>query len=187
MATLAPATGSNNKKFVCRPIFLMPAGVIVVAPLVPSWILMWLLCGAIFFALKWATFTRYLNNEIQPDWQRAAGYLFAWPGMNPAEFFALPSQLDKPVFGKWLTALGNTLLGALLIWGVARLIPPQQELAVGWVGMIGLIFLLHFGSFHLLALIWQSNGIYARALMHFPTASRSLADFWGAPLESSFS
>ncbi len=50
----------------------------------------------------------------------------------------------------------------------------------GWVGMLGLILLLHFGSFEVIALIWQSFGVEARPIMSAPLRSTSLAEFWGS-------
>ena len=48
----------------------------------------------------------------------------------------------------------------------------------GWIGMAGLIFILHFGFFHLAALAWQRAGVQAAPIMHAPVLARSLRDFW---------
>jgi alginate O-acetyltransferase complex protein AlgI len=45
--------------------------------------------------------------------------------------------------------------------------------------MLGLVLLLHFGIFRLLALFWQSLGMNAVPIMSAPLASASLGEFWG--------
>jgi alginate O-acetyltransferase complex protein AlgI len=45
--------------------------------------------------------------------------------------------------------------------------------------MLGLILLLHFGTFHLIALFWQAMGVDAQPIMAKPILSQSLAEFWG--------
>ena len=43
----------------------------------------------------------------------------------------------------------KTFLGATLIWVVARTESAVNPLLAGWLGMVGLIFVLHFGTFQL--------------------------------------
>jgi D-alanyl-lipoteichoic acid acyltransferase DltB (MBOAT superfamily) len=45
--------------------------------------------------------------------------------------------------------------------------------------MLGLILLLHFGTFQLVALLWQSLGVKAESIMSSPLRSTSLGEFWG--------
>jgi alginate O-acetyltransferase complex protein AlgI len=47
------------------------------------------------------------------------------------------------------------------------------------MGLIGIIFILHFGIFHLLALFLQKAGLQVRPVMRNPIAATSLAEFWG--------
>jgi hypothetical protein len=62
---------------------------------------------------------------------------------------------------------------------IARRVPQTQALLRGWIGLFGLIFLLHFGSFHLIALFWQACGIAAQPIMSKPILSKTLSEFWG--------
>ncbi|MGA7381409.1 MAG: MBOAT family protein [Terriglobales bacterium] len=45
--------------------------------------------------------------------------------------------------------------------------------------MLGLILLLHFGTFQMVALLWQSLGVKAEPIMSAPLRSTSLGEFWG--------
>jgi Membrane bound O-acyl transferase family len=49
----------------------------------------------------------------------------------------------------------------------------------GWVGLLGLVLLLHFGSFEIVALGWQALGVRAEPIMQAPAFSHSLSEFWG--------
>jgi len=77
---------------------------------------------------------------------------------------------------EWIWATGKLALGAGLFWWVAR--RADGDLLTGWIGMVGLIFILHFGGFHLLALGWQTLGVPAQPIMRNPAASVSLGEFW---------
>ena len=57
--------------------------------------------------------------------------------------------------------------------------PATLPLLRGWVGLLGLILLLHFGSFVLVALVWQEAGVKAQPIMQQPLSSHSLSEFWG--------
>ena len=45
--------------------------------------------------------------------------------------------------------------------------------------MAGLILLLHFGTFQIVALMWRAAGVNARPIMSAPLRATSLAEFWG--------
>jgi alginate O-acetyltransferase complex protein AlgI len=85
-----------------------------------------------------------------------------------------------------MVAALNTLIGAALIWGVARTAVPADPLLAGWLGMVGVILVLHFGTFHLLSLGWRTIGVNARPIMQNPLRSTSLAEFWGRRWNTAF-
>src|SRR6185295_1706450 len=87
---------------------------------------------------------------------------------------------------EWAAAGAKLLIGAVLFWGAARLVPANREILLGWIGMIGLILMLHFGSFHLLSCAWRAAGVDARPLMRRPLAAESLSDFWGRRWNTAF-
>ena len=85
---------------------------------------------------------------------------------------------------EWFFALTKLAAGILLFWGVARLV--QYPLLVGWIGMIGVVMILHFGLFHLLSCGWRTIGVDARPLMNWPLTSQSNSEFWGVRWNTAF-
>jgi hypothetical protein len=148
------------------------------AGMVP-WARMWLLTGAIMAGCKWLTWRRALAvTETMPCW-RSLGYLLAWPGMDAEAFFDIPIRPSAPSRAAWAQAVVKTLFGAVLVWGAVGQVFPWSSWAAGWIGLAGLTFLLHFGVFHVLALVWQRAGVGAEPIMRWPIAARSVGDFWG--------
>jgi hypothetical protein len=129
---------------------------------------MWMLAAGIFAACKWLTWRR-TAAPAAPSWRHVA-YLLAWPGLD-AKAFLDPGPLPsgrRPGPGEWTFALAKTALGAVLMWGVVRVVPEQLPILRGWVGMAGVIFLPHFGTFHLLSCAWRAAGVDAKPLMNWP-------------------
>jgi alginate O-acetyltransferase complex protein AlgI len=143
-----------------------------------AWLFMWALSFAIFAALKWMTWWTG-HKKVPASVGRSLAYLLAWPGMDAETFLDPRVRPDRPNLQEWLWATTKTALGIVLIWVIARRIPAEQSLLRGWIGLFGLIFLLHFGSFHLVALFWQVNGVNASPIMSSPILSKTLSEFWG--------
>jgi len=158
---------------------VLPLSVIVLTPEEwPRWVFMWLLAFALYVGSKWLTWRRS-PVEGASNW-RQAGYLFGWMGLDAKAFLnPIPIlQSQRPTSREWILAVAKTILGASLIWGVVRAIPDEYQLFTGWVGMIGIILLLHFGIFHLISCTWRAVGINARPIMNAPLASTSVSEFW---------
>lgn len=160
------------------PILILPATAVACRDRLPPWAFMWILSFAIYLGLKWLTWWQSRSRIAHPAW-RSVTYLLAWPGMDADAFLDLKQRPSRPTLSDWLWATCETILGALLLWVAARMIPEELSLSRGWVGMVGLILLLHFGAFHLVALLWKSLGVEAEPIMSEPLRSTSLGEFWG--------
>lgn len=166
------------------PLVALPAMVaLLVSPAWPRWMFMWALALAIFAGCKWLTWRRTLVTGA-PRW-RHAGYLLAWPGLDAATFLG-GRAAAAPTPREWAGALTKSGLGAMLFWGLARLAPEDTPLLAGWIGMIGIALMLHFGAFHVLSCIWRRLGVDARPLMNHPLASASVSEFWGRRWNTAF-
>lgn len=142
------------------------------------WVLMCALSFAIYFSLKGLTWWRARSRIAHPAW-RSLAYLLAWPGMDADTFLDTTQRVPAPAASAWFWAAFETVLGATLLWIVARMAPPTQALLRGWIGMVGLVLVLHFGTFQLVALVWQWLGVKAECIMSAPLRSTSLSEFWG--------
>jgi hypothetical protein len=117
---------------------------------------------------------------------RALGYLLAWPGMDAEKFLDEKTVPAKPRGVEWAMAIVKTLFGVGLLWGITRTAFPAHPILGAWIGMTGLIFILHFGFFHVLSIVWRRAGVTARPLMQNPLLAGSLAEFWGRRWNTAF-
>lgn len=99
--------------------------------------------------------------------------------MDADSFLDAGENTRRLIVRDWLWAVFETLLGATLLWIVARGVPLEHPLVRGWIGMVGLILMLHFGTFQIIALFWQAVGVKASPIMSKPLRSTSLSEFWG--------
>ena len=141
---------------------------------ITPWLEMWLICFALFGVGKLAA----IGRAGGLTWADRARFLGLWVGMD-ARAFARPRPVtvDVPKPAEWSLTMGKIIFGAALTWGVARQVTPLHPLLAGWVGMTGLIFCLHFGMFHLLALVWRRFGVPVEPLMNHPYRAVNLAEF----------
>jgi Membrane bound O-acyl transferase family len=168
------------------PLAVLPLMAYVLRPVVPRWGFMWAMAFALYAGCKWMTYREAQIQGVAMDPGRRLGYLLAWPGMDAAAFFATANRVRPPSAGEWAGAALKTVLGAALTWAVARRLVPDHPLAAGWIGMTGLVFVLHFGTFDLLSLVWRSRGVDAVPLMRNPLRATSLAEFWGRRWNTAF-
>jgi hypothetical protein len=161
------------------PLVVLPLAVMVFRNALAPWVFMWLLAAAIFAGCKWETWWDARAAGLARDGRRSVAYLLLWPGMDAKEFFKPREERRRIQPREWLTAAAKTLTGAALILAGARVVSSGHVMAAGWLGMIGLVMFLHFGTFQLIALAWQSAGIHAKPIMQRPLESESLSELWG--------
>jgi alginate O-acetyltransferase complex protein AlgI len=168
------------------PLLVLPMATLALRSHVANWVFMWAMAFALYAGCKWLTYrkTRALGTEF--GCRHALGYLLGWVGMDPTPFSKPRVATPAPVQKEWLVAFMRVLLGISLIWGGVRLLYATSPVAAGWLGMFGVILLLHFGLFHLLALAWQSAGVPVKPLMRAPLRATSLGDFWGLRWNTGF-
>jgi hypothetical protein len=150
------------------------------------WVCMCALVLGLFFGAKWITVFRSCSSLKDLGPRRLAAYLLLWPGMDFRALCA-KSVVPTPAFWEWTFAAAKTLFGAALLWVGVPLFGPEHPLVIGWTGMIAIVFLVHFGAFHLLSLFWRAFGINARPIMRSPMAATSLSRFWGRSWNTAFS
>ena len=156
---------------------------LVVAKSLPPWAFMWVLAGSLFIGAKWVTIADLLAARAL-SLRRVAAYA-AWPGLNPIEFCRANAEHPQPK--EWFAALAKMFFGAVIVWGWIRHLPPGNPMLVGWTGLVGMAFVLHFGAFHLLSILWRAAGFNAQPLMRNPAAAASVASFWGGRWNRAFS
>ena len=168
------------------PLVVFPALSLSVRSSVSPWVFMGALEVGLYAGCKWLTFWQARSRIVTGDLRLHALYLIAWPGMDAEAFLSRTGEVSKPSSAEWIAASARTLLGVTLTWAIARVALPEQPLVAGLLGMFGLVFILHFGTFDLLSLAWRAIGIDARPVMRSPWRSTSLAEFWGRRWNTAF-
>jgi Membrane bound O-acyl transferase family len=161
------------------PLVALPGMAMLMQPRLPAWMFMWVMAASLYAGCKWITFRDACDRGIRGDRLRTLGYLLVWPGMDATTFLQPGDVVRRPQASEWIAAAFKTAFGVCLTWVVARTALPARPMLAGWIAMAGLIFILHFGTFHLLSLAWRACGVAAAPIMRNPLASTSLAEFWG--------
>ena len=189
--TCALRTDTAPPPFVSRTrwfaLATLPLLALATKPFLPAWVFMWLMAFAIFFGCKWLTLGNALERAGQLSPFRSFAYLFAWPGMEARRFLSpeLKHRLSRSaILHTTAIATGRIFVGLFLLFVIAR--QASQPLLAGWIGMVGLVLLLHFGFFHLLSAGWRALRVEALPLMNAPLRSTGVSEFWGQRWNAAF-
>ena len=186
------ATAPSPRRWSLEPLAHTPLAITLVCAVIvggwgsqlPDWGVMWLLALAVYASLKWLTFAEFVaQHKAMPlNWW---GYLLLWPGMNAFTFFELttPRKIGPVV---WTLIAAKLGFGGWLFFFAAPSLLARSPLWAAWIALGGLYFLLHSGSFHLLALFWQTRGRAVEPLMDWPVAARSIGEYWGRRWNTAF-
>jgi hypothetical protein len=168
------------------PLLAFSAVAILVRNFLPAWVFMWVIALALFAGSKWLVYCDEVEKAAVRSVRRSLGFLLGWPGMDARRFLSNDGVTAKPGRKEWIAAIFKTLAGVLIVWRASRVAMPQFPMIAGWIGMTGLILLLHFGTFQLLFLVWRAMGVNAMPLMRSPLRSKSLGEFWGRRWNTAF-
>lgn len=163
---------------------ILPLGTLLLPETWPAWGKMWLLAIAVYAGCKGIMWQRRPTGH--DNWKSVLLWWCGWPGMAIGDFLPRQTQVVPPTRREWTFAILKTFLGAAILGGLLRNWAWGTPYVAGWVGMIGIAFLLHFGMFHLLSCAWRQTGRAAEPLMHWPIAARNIADFWGRRWNAAF-
>ena len=101
-------------------------------------------------------------------------------------FFATRSITNRPGAVQWVFAAFKAVVGAVLFFIVAGQFVHSHVIVAGWVAMVGIVMMLHFGLLELIVLWWRFRGRDIRPLMQQPLQASSLSDFWGQRWNTGF-
>lgn len=179
------ANSSSARYFAYAGLMVLPTGAWVVAQEQPAWAQMWMLAGALFLALKFLTLTAVELNAV--SFGRLFAYVALWPGMDARAFLEDRGDNHRVASPSELAFAALKLVGGLAagLWAV-RSVGNADPLLVAWIGMVGIIFTLHFGGLHVVSWLWRRAGVQAPPIMRAPILADSLADFWGGRWNAAF-
>ena len=134
---------------------------------------------SLFLLIKTHTLIEFRRgSETRPGFLILAAWFFCWPGLDAKAFFHVGDRTETTSVPEVLFAIAKTIFGGLLFFVVAPRGIDVHFLVGGWIGLVGAVFMLHFGSFHVAALFWRSRGRNVRPIMNVPILSTSVSDFW---------
>jgi alginate O-acetyltransferase complex protein AlgI len=143
----------------------------------PGWVVMWVVAGSLWVLFKSMVFVREGGRE------RVDPRFFLWVGTDVSAFRFDRAIMPARSIGLW-SPLAFLLAGfpALMLAGGG-----ENVLLTGWLGLVAMLCLMHFGGFDLLAAFWTRLGYPVERIMQAPWLAASLAEFWGQRWNRAFS
>ena len=144
---------------------------------VSPWLWMWMLAGALWVGFK------SMNFRLEGGFGMVSPLFFAWIGTN-AKPFGDKGKADR-VRGQLASSLAFLAIGLGILLGFLPLF--DHPVILGWLGIVAMLCLFHFGLFAILARIWNRVGFGVKPIMDAPWVAGSPAEFWGSRWNRAFS
>lgn len=142
---------------------------------------------SLYFLIKLHTLVSYREGGSRPYGISVLAWFIAWPGLDANAFFSTKEEEKATALtnhdsyggcGEVLFASSKMLLGVAMVVLIAPVFLARNDLLAGWIALAGILMMLHFGCFHLLAIFWRWGGRNVRPIMNAPILSTSVSDFW---------
>ena len=144
----------------------------------------------LFLAIKTHSLLIYRERQLkhgqdfQFDFASWLGWYTVWWGLKPSEFFERhptgPIERSELVFAGLKCVVGVLLL-TLVVPSVLNHSGQSagREIVGGWLGMVGIVFCMHFGYSHITAVVLRARGRLVTPIMNRPVVASSVSEFWG--------
>ena len=144
----------------------------------PTWFWMWVLVGSLWLVFKVMAFFREGGPSlVLPQY-------FFWVGTEAAPF-----RRDRVESRRLKVPISGPIVFILIALALVFVVVPSltNPILVGWLGLISMLCLLHFGLFDLFAAFWNARGYPVERIMDAPWRATSLGEFWGQRWNRAFS
>ena len=162
-------------------------------PLIGLWVLAGLdepltmiaIATTLFLAIKTHSLLIYRERQLkheqdlQFDFKSCLGWYAVWWGLKPSEFFKQhpAGSIER---GELAFAALKCVFGVLLLTLIVpRVLNHSSEILGGWLGMVGIVFCMHFGYSHITAVVLRARGRLVTPIMNRPAIASSVSEFWG--------
>ncbi len=142
---------------------------------------------SLYLLIKLHTLVSYKRNNKLFSMFSVLAWFIGWPGLDAKAFFSKAQRESSSKHSKngryadlteMTLAASKMLLGIAMLVLVAPVFLSSNDLLAGWIALAGILMMLHFGVFHLLAIFWRWGGRNVRPIMNAPVLSTSVSDFW---------
>ncbi len=140
-----------------------------------------------FGVVKWQAWHRSMKTDTIVTRSETLAWFFLTPTLDAHRFFHQRlATAQRPPLRQWIAGIARVSIGVILLAAVAPRFVSSGPVLAGWIAMIGIALILHFGLLDLIVLCWRSQGRDIQPLMNRPLFAASLSEFWGKRWNTAF-